>query len=74
MARTNLTPREAEVANLLAMGRSDMQIAGALGISLNTARGYVKTLHIKVGSDQPGNKRVQLAAALGACCLNGVRR
>lgn len=67
--RTNLTPRESEIANLLASGLSDMQIASRLNISYHTVRTHVQTLHIKVGNDQPGNKRVQLAAALGACCL-----
>lgn len=43
-AATPLSPRESDVLALLALGSSVTTIAGELGISVNTCRGYVKTL------------------------------
>lgn len=43
-----LTPREQHVLQLLAEGRDTRAIARELGISVNTCRGYVKTLLMKL--------------------------
>jgi DNA-binding NarL/FixJ family response regulator len=43
-----LTPRELLVLQLLAQGRDARSIAGELRISLNTCRGYVKSLLMKL--------------------------
>jgi DNA-binding NarL/FixJ family response regulator len=45
-----LTAREQEVLRLLAAGLDTGQIAHELGISVNTCRGYVKTLLAKLGA------------------------
>lgn len=44
-----LTAREADVALLLARGRSANYIGDELGISLNTTRGYIKSAYAKLG-------------------------
>lgn len=44
-----LTSREAEVALLLARGRSAGYIAETLGISQHTVRGYIKDAYVKLG-------------------------
>ena len=44
-----LTPRELEVLTLLGKGVPLNSIAQILGISLHTCRGYVKSLHNKLG-------------------------
>ena len=46
----DLTPREQEVLDLLAAGLDTRLIARELGISLNTCRGYVKSLLSKLGA------------------------
>ena len=43
-----LTQRELEVLGLLAQGRQPKQIAQALGITVNTCRGYVKNVLAKL--------------------------
>ena len=43
-----LTPREQHVLQLLAEGRDTRAISRELGISVNTCRGYVKTLLMKL--------------------------
>jgi len=45
-----LTPREQTVLDMLAEGRDVRAIARHLGISVNTCRGYVKTLLAKLGA------------------------
>jgi DNA-binding NarL/FixJ family response regulator len=45
----DLTQRELEVLRSLGRGMHASQIAKALGISLHTCRGYVKSLHAKLG-------------------------
>ena len=47
-ARYQLTPREAEVARLLAVGKPNADVADALSISEHTARGHVKKLLLKL--------------------------
>jgi DNA-binding CsgD family transcriptional regulator len=44
-----LTAREAEVARLLALGRSNGAIAAALGISAHTARHHTESVMAKLG-------------------------
>ncbi len=48
-ARPNLTRREQEVLDCLGRGMQAKAIARVLGISLETCRGYVKSLHTKLG-------------------------
>ena len=45
-----LTPREAEVLALVAKGKSDPEIAGALGISRSTAHFHVESARGKLGA------------------------
>ncbi|MGA8210809.1 MAG: response regulator transcription factor [Nocardioidaceae bacterium] len=45
-----LTPRELEVLQMLAAGLDARLIAREIGISLNTCRGYVKSLLAKLGA------------------------
>jgi two-component system nitrate/nitrite response regulator NarL len=45
-----LTPREHEVLALMAAAADADRIAGALGISVNTARGYIQNILEKVGA------------------------
>lgn len=45
---TQITPRELEVLGLLSEGRQPKEIARSMGISVNTCRGYVKSLLAKL--------------------------
>lgn len=45
-----LSPREVDVLRLLADGTAVKDLAPVLGISLNTARGYVKSVRVKLGA------------------------
>ncbi|MGY1692294.1 response regulator transcription factor [Geodermatophilus sp. SYSU D01105] len=47
--RPNLTRREQEVLDCLGRGMQVKAIARVLGITLETCRGYVKSLHVKLG-------------------------
>jgi DNA-binding CsgD family transcriptional regulator len=58
LARFGLTEREREVLLLLATGRSNPQIAGALFISPKTASVHVANILAKLGVDS----RVEAAA------------
>ena len=53
-----LTPRELAVANLIAEGMSNREIAAALGISLRTVQGHVEKILHKLGF----GSRAQVAA------------
>ena len=44
-----LTPREAEVLLMLARGRTYVQVADELGVSLNTVASHIKNLYRKLG-------------------------
>ena len=44
-----LSPRETEVIQVLQTGRTDKQIASALGIGFETVRGYLKNIRTKLG-------------------------
>ena len=57
-AETPLTPRELQVARLLAGGSSNKEIAGRLVISQRTAEGHVERILAKLGF----TSRVQVAA------------
>jgi DNA-binding NarL/FixJ family response regulator len=56
----SLTAREREVLTLLGKGVAPVAVARMLGITVNTARGYVKSIHAKLGV------RSQLEAVLKA--------
>ena len=55
-----LTPRERQVLDCLAQGMQVKSVARVLGISLETCRGYVKSLHVKLDA------RSQLEAVVRA--------
>jgi DNA-binding NarL/FixJ family response regulator len=44
----DLTPRERDVLNLLAQGKSNAEIAAALGIAEQTVRNYVASIYSKL--------------------------
>lgn len=48
-AVASLTARESEVLTLMGKGLAPAAIARLLGISINTCRGYVKSIHLKLG-------------------------
>lgn len=48
--KINLTLREMDVLELVVMGRTNPQIAAALGISKHTVNSYMKTLFLKFGT------------------------
>lgn len=52
MQRLALSPQQREVGLLLAQGKSNPQIAGALGVSLNTANYHVKQLFAKLNTHE----------------------
>ena len=56
-ASAELTPRERQVAELVAQGMSDKQIASALVIALRTTEGHVQRILVKLGL----TNRTQLA-------------
>lgn len=52
MRRLALSPQQKEVGLLLAQGRSNPEIAGVLGVSLNTANYHVKQLFSKLNAHE----------------------
>ena len=56
-----LTPREREVADLVAGGRSSKEVAGLLGVSVRTVDNLLQRVYSKLGVQG----RVQLAEVLG---------
>lgn len=52
MRRLALSPQQKEVGLLVAQGRSNPEIAGALGVSLNTANYHVKQLFTKLNAHE----------------------
>ncbi len=58
---TPLTPRQQEVAELIATGRTDKQIAAALGISTRRVRQIVRAIAAAWKLERSGNVRVQIA-------------
>ncbi len=67
-ASEELTPREAEVLQLLAQGLSNKSIAGRLGISDHTAKFHVNSILSKLGA-QSRTDAVVRAARLGLLVL-----
>jgi len=65
-----LTPRELEVARLVARGRSNKQIAAELVISQRTAEGHVERILAKLGF----TSRAQVAAWIAASQPDGENR
>ncbi len=55
-----LTARERQAAELAAAGRSDKEIAAALGIALATARNHIAAIHRRLGT----RNRVEIAERL----------
>ena len=49
-----LTPREREVIELIARGKSDAAIAQSLSLSRNTVRNHVARLYAKIGAHNRG--------------------
>lgn len=62
---TKLSPREQQIAGLVAAGHTDMQIAQKLGISYYTVRSYVSRIHAKMNTK---GRRVNLAVGFAQCC------
>jgi len=60
MATDRLSPREREVAQLVARGHTNAEIADELGISPLTAKWHVREIFRKLGV----HRRVQLAIAV----------
>lgn len=60
--RDDLTPRELEVARLVAAGRSNRQVADALSISERTVENHVASAYQKLGV----KTRVELALRIGS--------
>jgi DNA-binding NarL/FixJ family response regulator len=65
-----LTPRELQVARLVAGGRSNKQIAAELVISQRTAEGHVERILAKLGF----TSRTQVAAWIAASQPDGENR
>ena len=63
-ATTPLSPREREIVTLLAEGKTNEQIASALGNSVSTVKGQLSALFDKVGA-------VDRASALASCFRKG---
>lgn len=60
----NLTPREGEVLQLLAAGRTNREIAAELGVSVRTAKAHVEHIIAKLGAADRTQAAVR-AAKLG---------
>lgn len=60
-ALTDITPRQSEVAELLAAGLTDKQIAGKLGMQYNTVRVHVVALAYRLSIPPNRNTRVMIA-------------
>jgi len=51
MMEPDLTPREIEVLNLLAQGKTNRQIARELGVALGTVKSHVNNILTKMGAE-----------------------
>lgn len=65
-----LTPREREVALMIADGRSNREAASALGLSEGTIKTYVRTIFEKLGADNRTAVALLIARAGGRNELN----
>ncbi|HEY1012946.1 MAG TPA: LuxR C-terminal-related transcriptional regulator, partial [Herpetosiphonaceae bacterium] len=63
-----LSPREREVLQLLAAGRSNQEIAELLTVSLNTVKSHLKNIYAKLGA---GSRTRALAIAHGRRLIPG---
>ena len=59
-----LSPRQYEVAHLVAVGRTDKQIGAMLGIKEGTVRDYVDQIIDRLGIDRGANVRVMICRAV----------
>lgn len=55
-----LTPREAEIARLVARGRSYKNIATALGISIDTVKSHVRNAASRIPGRAPAKIKLVL--------------
>lgn len=58
---TPLSPREQEVARLVAEGLADKEIAIILVIGAGTVKTYVDRIALKIGANKARNRRVAIA-------------
>lgn len=49
-ADVSLTPREVEVLSLIAQGRSNLEIAETLYLSINSVKTYIRSAYAKIGA------------------------
>lgn len=63
MAPDGLSPRELQVARLVAGGRSAKEVARLLGIAPATARNHLQRVHARLGSHSASELAVRLAGA-----------
>lgn len=61
---TKLSPREAQIAGLVAMGKTKMQIAAELKISYHTVVSITRNIHGKLRTNKP----VTMALEFRRCC------
>ena len=66
-SETRLTEREKEIAMAAALGKTDMEVAGALGISVTTVRTHLKHIFAKLGV----SNRTQLATRFAFPAADG---
>jgi DNA-binding NarL/FixJ family response regulator len=66
--RSDLTPRELQILELLAQGSTNKQIAGSLDISDNTVRHHVNSIMEKL---QVSDRTEAVAMALRSGVLSG---
>ena len=59
-----LTPRQREIAELVAGGYSDKQIASAVGLHENTVGWHITRIGVKLGVHHDRSVRVQIAVIL----------
>ncbi|MBK7469977.1 MAG: helix-turn-helix transcriptional regulator [Betaproteobacteria bacterium] len=64
MQGLGLSPQQREVGLMLAQGKSNPEIAGALGVTLNTANYHVKQLFAKLNT----HERTEVAPKLLGMC------
>jgi non-specific serine/threonine protein kinase len=56
----DLTPREAEVAALIARGYSQKRVAHELGISPHTINGYVQSVAARIPGNEAPRARIMI--------------
>lgn len=66
LTEIKVTPRDLEILQLLADGRTNGEIAGLLGIGERTVKGHLRTMFIRLGltDSRAKGKRILLAAAM----------